>query len=1062
MKTLLTVIFTLSSIFIYAQEKIITGVVKYQDGMIISGVSVIVKNTQKGTYTDFDGAYTITANVGDILQFSYLGTQTQEITVNEQSTINVTLLESDEKLNEVIVIGYGTVEKSDVTGSVSSVKGEELTKSGFVGVDQALAGRAAGVVVRQSSGQPGGAANITIRGIGSFSGSEPLYVIDGIPLDNNSEGTLNDFDEGAAALNPLALINPADIESIEILKDASATAIYGSRGANGVILITTKSGEVGKGTIQISHEYSLSEVPRYIDVMDANEFTISRNEALINGGELPLRETLLDSARAGSIPNENWQDRIFRVGTNSNTNLSFSGGNKDLRYSISSNLLNIKGVVERTEFTRASTRLNLNANLNKNLKVGANINYAIINSNEQSTNSSGADNRGTSSIITRAIRFNPSNLFIGSQDDDQGDPAFNQVTPLAFLENNLWETSLSQFTGSLFAELSLSKSLSLRSTFTQQTRHTKQRFYQNNLAKLGIDNLVNNREGWARTGDTEALATTNTNQLDFKKNFGKTNITVTIGQSLEWRKTESLRTSNFGFENDLLTWYAPNTATFQDPDIIGFRESQLASFFGRANISFNNKWLFTFTGRYDGSSKFAEGNKWGFFPAGALAYKISQEQFIKDIKAISSAKLRLSYGVVGNQAIPEYGSLAQLNSDQFTFGNANGEGLSTIFFTDQLANPNLTWESTAQFDVGLDLGLFKNRYTFTFDYFRKKTTDLLVANNRIPSQTGFTGFTENFANITANGFEFSVNARIIRSKDISWTLNANVSTGKAIVDGLPIDVLPSGYNQGWLPGGSQRLINGEEIGTFFGHKRAGIAQFSDFVEFQGLSNEEQIALYNQDRTATYTFVEDFEGGVPRAGNRNRPGEQLYVDLNGDGELSEADKEIIGQAQPDVTFGINNTFEIGNFDFSFFFDGQFGNDIANVTNWNMLAFSQQQQLRQVNGAWTPDNPSNSNPRVDSTNNGAPNFVFSDRFIEDGSFIRLQNVTLGFNLPADILQKLKLTSLRLYVSGTNLFIISNYTGFNPDVNLNGRNNLSLGHDFGGYPLARTILMGLNITL
>ncbi len=619
MRILITITFTLLSLFIFAQEKTVSGVVKDQDGTIMYGVSILVKNSQKGTYTDFDGVYTIKANVGDILQFSYLGTQPQEIIVGEQNTINVTLLDSNEKLNEVIVIGYGTVEKSDVTGSVSSVKGEELTKSGFVSVDQALAGRAAGVVVRQSSGQPGGAANITIRGIGSFSGSEPLYVIDGIPLDNDSTGTLNDNDEGAAALNPLSLISPADIESIEILKDASATAIYGSRAANGVVLITTKSGEVGKGTFQISHEYSLAEVPRYIDVMDANEFTISRNEAFINGGEEPLRETLLDSARAGRIPNENWQDQIFRLGTNANTNLSFRGGNKDLRYSVSGNLLNIKGIVERTEFTRASARINLNAQLNKNLKIGTNINYSIINSNEQSTNSRGDLTRGTSSIITRALRFNPTTIFGANPDDDQDDPAFNQITPVTFLENNLWETSLAQFTGSFFAELKLSEALAFRSTFTQQTRHTKQRFYQNNLANLGID-LVNNREGWARTGDTEALATTNTNQLDFNKKFGKTRVAVTLGQSLEWRKTESLSTSNFGFENDLLTWYAPNTATFQDPDIITFRESQLASFFARANFSIDNKWLFTFTGRYDGSSKFADGNKWGFFPAGAVAY----------------------------------------------------------------------------------------------------------------------------------------------------------------------------------------------------------------------------------------------------------------------------------------------------------------------------------------------------------------------------------------------------------------------------------------------------------
>lgn len=1059
MKKLLSIFLITLTFHAFSQEKSISGSVKDETGTPLLGVTILIKGVAKGTVTDFDGNFSLKAKPSDILVFSYLGTETKEVAVGDQTTINVSLTKSDTTLEEIVVVGYGSVKKSDLTGSVSSIKAEEITKVGAVGLDQALAGRAAGVIVRQSSGQPGAGASITIRGIGSFSGSQPLYVIDGIPLDNDSQSTLNSENESSASLNPLSMINPSDIESIEILKDASATAIYGSRGANGVVLITTKTGVEGKGVFQIDQDYSLGELPKYIDVMDANDYWLSRGEAQLNGGVVNLpRETLLDSARAGSIPNQNWQKLLYRTATTSNTNINFSGGNKDLRYTLTSNILNAKGLVKRTDYTRVSTRLNLDANISKGLKVGARLNYSSVSSSLQSTNTNWSSNNGTNSIIFRALFSNPSELLL--QDGDNEEDGTTQITPLTFLENNTWDTNLGQFLGNMFVDLSLTKSLSFRSTFTYQNRNTKQRFYQNNLENLGII-VTNNRRGWAKTGDSQNISTTNTNQLNYKNKFGKHALNAVLGQSLEWRESEGLRTSNYGFPNDILTYYAPATATFQDPDIVSFRDSKLSSFFGRINYTFNNKWLLTVTGRYDGSSKFAKNNKWAFFPAAAIGYKLSQEKFIKDINAISNLKLRLSYGVTGNQAVSEYQSLSQLGSDQFVFGN-EGESLSTIYFANQLPNANLKWETTKQFDAGLDLGLFKNRYTLTFDYYKKQTEDLLIAGNRIPSQSGFTGFTQNFGGIEADGLEFSVDARIINNDKMSWTLNANVSTGKAIVTDLISDNILSGYSQGWLSGGSQRLIIGEEIGTFFGHKTAGIAQFDDFVEFQGLSTEERINLYNQDRTASYTFVDGYEGGYPRILNSQRPGEQLYTDLDGDNQISEADKEIIGQAQPDLSIGINNSFSFGNIDLSFFFDGQFGQEVTNVTNWNLLMYGGGQQLTTVRQAWTPENPSDIYPRVDSSNEGAPSFIFSDRFIEDASFIRLQNITIGYTFPSQLMEKLKLSSLRLYASASNIFTISDYSGYNPDVSLTSRNNLSLGHDNAGYPIVRTIRMGVSIKL
>lgn len=1059
MKKLCTLILFVLSGMLYAQNQTVTGVVVDGDGVPLAGATVVVQGTSVGVIADLDGKFSINVPSpvdSKVLMVSFIGFKEKLVPVGSQRQFNIGLESDVEGLDEVIVVGYGSVRKSDLTGSVSSVKAEEVAKTGFIAIDQALAGRAAGVVVTQNSGQPGSGASITVRGISSLSGSQPLYVIDGIPIDNSSEEGLNNEGLGSGDLNPLSLINPADISSIEILKDASATAIYGSRGANGVVLVTTKSGLEGKGTLSVEYETMITAVPDYIEVMDANQYWLNRNEALLNGGgELP-RETLIDSARAGIIPTQNWQEVIFRQAFSQNANVSFSGGNKDIRYLISGNILDADGTIIKTDFSRAQGRLNLDANVTDKLSVGTNITYSSVSSSTQSTNSSIFVNNGTSSVVRRAVNSNPSTLFI---DPDEDEDEQGQITPLTYIENNTWGSTMNQFLGSVYANWQITDALSFRTTFTYQNRITKLRFYQNNLENVGII-LNNNRRGWARTNDAESLNTTNTNQLTYTNTFGKHNLTVDLGQSLEWRSNEALRTSNYGYANDLLTYFAPNTATFFDPDIVTYRDSKLASFFGRLRYSFNNKLLVTLTGRYDGSSKFAVNNKWAFFPAGSIAYKLSEEKFLKDIDAVSLAKLRLSYGIVGNQAVREYQSLSQLEASQFTFGTGSDEALSTIYFTNQLANENLKWETTTQINGGLDLGLFKNKITLTADYYKKETTDLLIENNDTPAQSGFEGITENFGEIESEGFEIGLNAVVVDTDKFKWNFSGNVSSNKAIITNLSIDFVQSGITFGQVTSGTQRLIIGEEIGTFWGWQRAGVAQFDDFVEFQGLTSQEQIDLYNQDRTATFTYVDGYEGGYPVNAALHRPGEQLYEDLDGDMILSESDKQAIGSPQPDVIFGMTNSFQIGNFDLSFFMDAQFGQEIANVGSWNLLNYGGGQQLAKVlYEQWTPENQSTIHPKV-TTNSGTSAVPFSDRHVEDASFIRLQNVTIGYRFPQDLLYKLKISDLRIYASGSNLLTITDYTGYNPDVNLGGNNNLTIGHDNSAYPVSRLFRLGVSL--
>ncbi|ANW96383.1 hypothetical protein AXE80_08875 [Wenyingzhuangia fucanilytica] len=1054
MKKLCVIILLVLSSVLYAQEQTITGTLYNERGLPLIGATVLIDGTSIGVISDFDGNFTIKVPAPAAkksLKITTLGYKMKIVAIGAKRQFKISLEPDAEALDEVVVVGYGTVKKSDLTGSVSSIKAEDITKTGAIGIEQALAGRASGVVVSQGSGAPGSGASIKIRGISSLNGSDPLYIIDGTPMDNTSAGSLSGQDQASAAISPLSMLNPADIESIEVLKDASSTAIYGSRGANGVVLITTKGGKEGKGVITVDHDFSILEIPNFIDLLDANQYTILNEEAYVNAGEPIRNQVRLDSANLGLLQTSDWQKTIIRAGTSSNTNVNFSGGNKDLRYLISTNVLDAKGIVEKTDYKRIGNRVNLDANISDKIKVGTRISYTHVTSNQRAISTGSNNLRGASSAISRALRSAPtSNL-----DADSEDEGVDLWTPILAINANDFNNLLTQYSGSLFFDYSFNKALSFKTNLTHQARNIAQRYYQYNILPNDVA-----EGGRAKTGDSRFTRSTITNTLNYRKRFGKHNLNVLLGESLEFTEMESVYVSNYGFANDLLTYYAPGSATFYDPDRVTYSDNRLSSFFGRINYNYKGKYLLTLTGRFDGSSKFAANNKWAFFPAAALAYKINEESFMKEIDAISELKLRLSYGVSGNQAIQPYQSLDQYGSGQTGFGNGSGgEMLSTIYFATQLPNKDLTWETTAQFDAGLDYSLFDNRITGSFEYYRKISEDILFANNRIPSQSGFSTYTQNYGSLETNGFEMSVNAHAISTVDFTWTIGANLSTGKTKVRDMAADYVLSGWDPGYISGGTQRLIIGEEIGSFYGYKQSGIAQFEDFVEFQGLTKEQQITKYNAAPNDAYTFVNDFKGGVPRNASVARPGEQLYEDLNNDGVLNENDRKVIGTAQPDLTFGINNSFKYKNLDISFFVDSQIGRDIANIQNLDLLRFSSRQGLALAMERWTPENPSTTYPRVDLAN-GSFSPLFSDRVVEDASFVRLQNITLGYSFPKSVTAKLNINNLRVFGSISNVYTWTNYTGYHPDVSLNGSAATSMGHDNGGYPLARTIRMGVSV--
>jgi len=1006
-------------------ERVISGVITEESGDPLPGATIMVKGTNIGTVTDLEGVYKITIPdeiENPILEFSFIGFSPREVPVGAQTEINVALSDNFASLNEVVVIGYGAVKKSNLTGAVSSVKASDIQQTPITSIDQGLVGRASGVMVTQTSGMPGAVASIRIRGSSSLQGgNEPLYVIDGFPIYSGSG-----FGEtgGNAQMSGLATINPADIASIEILKDASATAIYGARAANGVVLITTKSGQEGRDQITFDAYYGVQKVVQKIDVMNALDYATLVNEAYTNDGLNPVYSSDKMAELQANPKGTDWQEEVFRTAPIQNYQLSFSGGDKKTNYAVSGNYFNQEGVIINSGFKRYSARLNITRNISNRFKLGTNFNVSKTQSNAVPT-----DAGGQGGVVTGAMKFNPVLPVYTNKDlgvyTQVNSPGIIYPNPVGSALEQVRESAMLRVLGNIYGEWEFIPDLKGKVSFGTDLVNTKfDTFIPSNI-------FESNGVASATVNGGYTTNWLNENTLSWNKEIaGIHSISLLGGITFQKNFYESLRASSQDFVNNSLEENSLGSGAIYNQPASSKTEWSLVSYLGRVNYNFNEKYLLSLNGRIDGSSRFGENNKYAFFPSGALAWRAIEEDFVQNMNAFSNLKARVSYGVTGNQEIGLYSSLPTLTNTTYTLGRS----LVTGFYPNSIPNPDLRWEKTSQFDFGLDFGFFDERLRFTTDYYFKKTIDLIY-DVAVPFVSGFGSSLQNIGSVQNQGLELMIGADILTQTDLKWTSSFNISLNKNKVIELGGENYKDvGDGDGHLKTGSvHRLIIGQPIGLFYGYVSDGIIQ-----------NEEELAA----------------GPV---GPTNWVGGRKYVDISGpngvpDGVVNATyDRAIIGDPNPDFFGGFINTISYRGFELNAFTQFSVGLDIFNYNAMELeLPSGGQNVYSSLVDRWTPTNASEIYPKA-TTNRSA---VFSDIFMEDGSYLKIKTLTLGYTFPQS--QTKVLSGLKLYVTGQNLFTFTNYTGYDPEVSYRGATNLQLGEDFGGYPQSRTFMVGAKINI
>lgn len=1058
----------------------VSGTVISDEGDPLIGVTIRVKDDlTTGTVTDIDGKYTLTVPSGSSeLLLSYTGYESQTVGVNNRTVIDVTLSTDAETLEEVVVVGYGYVDKKDLTGSVSTVKGEDLTRVQSISFEQGLSAQASGVQITSSQGGPGAAAKVRIRGGTSITQtSDPLYVVDGFPLLGGSSNV--NAGPGSQQESPLASINPADIESIEVLKDASSTAIYGSRGANGVILITTKKGKKGRAQLTYTSSIGTGELARTVDILSPQEYVDFWNEyhtfGIVDFGQrdLAYRDNFgndldLGDPESGLIVS-NWREKVFRNSSTMRHNLNVNGGSERTRYNASFGYSNDQGILKGSFYKRYSSNINVVQELANNLHAGINLNAGFIDRGGPVTAGGSSGGSAQSSILTQSLLFTPVQGRIRYDDaeyDENGillsvrdASAFNPEAQIERTHN--FGNTINGF-GNAYLEYQFNDQVTIKSSFG------------GNYYNINNEGVYPSDFGWSRqlngiafTGLFRGYGWLNENTISYRNTFGIHNINAVAGYTQQSSTGRSLNTSSQDFalpgvDIDNLASAGITNVTRSDKSIWGLR-----SWLGRINYTLNDKYLFTFSARADGSSRFAEGNKWGFFPSGAVSWRVSQEPFLKESKLISNLKLRATYGVSGNNSIGQYNSLAAYEPTRAYIGGELAAGARV----NRLGNQDLTWETTAQSDVGFELGLWDNRLTFDFDYYVKNTTDLLLR-VPLPRETGFTSALQNIGEVENKGIELSLNATPVDKGDFRWNFRVNVSQNRnQILDiGDASNIISSSPG----PNLNDFIAQvGDPVGSFYGLVTDGIYNYSDFPIFDGLSNQEAADLIRNSENGQFwdNFYELREGTVTRRGvGQYRPGmiklkDIASLDENGnrilvpDGVVDETDRTILGSAQPDWYGGITNDFKYKNFDFSFLFQFSVGNEVYNnnITTGTAQAIPTYNKLGIVRDRWTLDNPDTDFPGIWGTTDGGVNRELIDQFIEDGSFLRLSNITLGYRLPRGFATS---TNARIFAAIDNAFIVTNYSGYDPEVSI-GNNPLTPGVDNDSYPRQRIYRAGLTVT-
>jgi TonB-dependent starch-binding outer membrane protein SusC len=1060
-------IISLSLNAVYSQQStgaiVVKGKVTDDNGETLPGVSVREKNATQGVVTNANGEYTIrTSSSNAVLVFSFLGFTTAERRVNSQSTINVALAPNTRSLEEVVVVGYGVQKKSDLTGSVTSVSVKNNESGAYGNFQQLISGRAPGVVVSESSGQPGSGLNIEIRGTNSLNfSSQPLYVVDGIPLDipNVSALQSNPNALGAAPASPLSAINPADIASIEVLKDASATAIYGSRGANGVVLITTKTGKEGRPKINLNFSNGFTNMLKELDVLGAQDYATLANEAY-TARALTTGIPFTDSEIA-ALQSYNHQDAITQSAQTRDLNVSISGGDAKSKYYLSGQYFDQEGIILSTRLKRYNFKINYDNNLSRKFKLATSLNLSNSNTSGNVANSfaggylnSAIQWAPTSPLLNPDGSFNPIRSYqYGSavlEDPTVGtlyyNPRFSPSTvlqlidlnvnnPLAFLQGVTNDNTSTQILGNLNLTYKINPYFNLNGVLGVTTYNTLLENYIPTTAPRQYT-----LRGVATVGNQQSAKLLYQSTLSYNRNFRKHSLNSVVGVTYEDFVSKTQNASTQGFTTDATGVNAIQAGAVVQIPTTDVNDYQLFSGIFRSSYNYNYRYYLTFSARYDGSSKFADGKQFGFFPSIGASWRVTKEKWFP-IKSINELKLRGSYGIIGNQAIGSYNTLSTLSYAGAVFGGT----VNTGYAPSRIPNTDLTWEETAQANVGIDLNLFKDRIAITADAYQRKTSDLLYQVT-LPGSSGFGTILRNVASINNEGLEFSLSSINIKTKNFTWTTDFNIAFNRNNVERL------SGAEGEFLP--VQNLIGsaflsriqpGQPIGQFYGYRTLGVW------------TDETIQ----------TKPVNFQSGA-------REGQRRYEDINNDGLLTDADRVLIGNALPKYTGGFSTGFTYKNLDLSTFFSFSVGNDIFNQLDWTLSAMNGINNVSKYafDRRYIPITASTDPAKVDQirANNQTTKYMaagtlmdnreVTDVFVEDGSFLRCRDITLSYRLGPKVLNRLKLGSVNIYTNFQNMFTITKYRGYNPEVN--SGSGLARGLDNGSTPLGRTIRLGINVGL
>ena len=1018
----------------FSQETAVVGTVVDKMNDPIIGATIKIKGASKGTITDLNGKFSIAAPKNSVLEISYIGMVAQTVKT-EGKPLFITMEAGEQSLDEVVVIGYGMSTKRDVTGSMSKVNMTDVMKAPVASVTDALGGRIAGVSVTTGDGQPGVDAEIVIRGSNSLTGdNSPLYVIDGFPLES-------------AQLNSTP---PEDIESFEILKDASATAIYGARGANGVILITTKKGKAGKPVVTYDGSYGLQKVTKRMELLSPYEYVRMFNEYEPTYADkyyfspLPGTDTprTLESFR--DLPGADYQSAMFQTAPMQSHNLAMRGGTDATKYSVSLNYLKQDGVIICGGFDRIQGKLVLDQNISKFLKVGINASYSQTNSFGVTPSQTGYNaqtyvmydvwgsrpisNDGTIDALINADR---------DPNDDELSLRFNPVINAKNLDNPNRKKNLNV---NGYLELNLMADLKLRISGGVNEGEGKSSNFYNSRTKSGNPTTINGVNG--RITYSESSTWLNENILTYNKKLKSGHkFNVVGGFTLQGATSSSFGAQSIKIPFESLTYSGMDLGT---PLSITSNSSAwtLASFLGRFNYDYKSKYLFTASYRADGSSKFSTLNKWSYFPSGSIAWRASEENFIKNnIKAISDLKLRASWGITGNNRVGDFASMAQMNGTYYY----NGTDYSAIVPT-ALSNTTLKWENTAQTNLGLDFGMFQQRVVLTVDAYRKTTFDLLL-NSRLPTSTGYSSAMKNIGKVQNEGLEFTINTININTKQFTWSTNFNISFNRN-------KILDLAENQNSLltsAGGpfsssAYIAIKGQQMAQMLGYVYDGLYQYSDF---------------DVTPSGGYMLKNDITCNTSSRANSVGPGHIKFKDLNGDKIINSSDLTVIGNPLPVHTGGLANNFNYKGFDLNVFFQWSYGNDIYNANRYvfesSRIAYKSMNRFASFADRWTPDNLDATIPVIRGEAESLGTYA-STRTVEDGSYLKLKTVSLGYTFPAETVKKMGLSRLKIYTSAQNLFTWTNYTGFDPEVSVL-RGALTPGFDFSAYPRASTLSVGLS---